>query len=84
MSDLDRQLVRIRTVEPYGKPLEYISIPRAVEYLAVAENKVFGITQGGLYIFDADNIKRNKLELLRMYIMRRIRKLVSYSWIRRV
>ena len=44
VSDLDRQLVRIRTVEPYGKPLEYISIPRAVEYLAVAENKVFGIT----------------------------------------
>ena len=33
VSDLERQLVRIRTVEPYGEPLEYISIPRSVEYL---------------------------------------------------
>ncbi|MFR6543657.1 MAG: hypothetical protein ACLUPL_14130, partial [Butyricimonas virosa] len=65
VSDLDRQLVRIRTVEPYGKPLEYISIPRAVEYLAVAENKVFGITQGGLYIFDADNIKKEQARVVK-------------------
>lgn len=65
VSDLDRQLVRIRTVEPYGKPLEYISIPRAVENLAVAENKVFGITQGGLYIFDADNIKKEQARVVK-------------------
>ena len=65
VSDLDRQLVRIRTVEPYGKPLEYISIPRAVEYLTVAENKVFGITQGGLYVFDADNIKKEQARVVK-------------------
>lgn len=65
VSDLDRQLVRIRTVAPYGKPLEYISIPRAVEYLTVAENKVFGITQGGLYVFDADNIKKEQARVVK-------------------
>ena len=64
VSDLDRQLVRIRTVEPYGKPLEYISIPRA-EYLTVVENKVFGITQGGLYVFDADNIKKEQARVVK-------------------
>ena len=65
VSDLDRQLVRIRTVEPYGKPLEDISIPRAVEYLTVVENKVFGITQGGLYVFDADNIKKEQARVVK-------------------
>lgn len=65
VSDLNRQLVRIRTVAPYGKPLEYISIPRWVEYLVVAENKVFGMTQGGLYVFDADNIKKDHARVIK-------------------
>lgn len=65
VSDLNRQLVRVRTVPPYGKPLEYISIPRWVEYLAVAENKVFGMTQGGLYVFDADNIKKDYARVIK-------------------
>lgn len=65
VSDLNRQLVRIRTVPPYGKPLEYISIPRWVEYLVVAENKVFGMTQGGLYVFDADNLKKDYARVIK-------------------
>lgn len=65
VSDLNRQLVRIRTVPPYGTPLEYISIPRWVEYLTVAENKVFGMTQGGLYVFDADNIKKDQARVIK-------------------
>lgn len=65
VSDLNRQLVRIRTVAPYGKPLEYISIPRWVEYLVVAENKVFGMTQGGLYVFDANNIKKDYARIVK-------------------
>ena len=48
VSDLERQLVRIRTVEPYGEPLEYISIPRSVEYLVTVDNKIFGMTTGGI------------------------------------
>ena len=58
VSDLRQQLVRIRTVPPYGSPLEYISVPRWIEYLVSVENKVFGMTQGGLYVFDADNINK--------------------------
>ena len=58
VSDLRQQLVRIRTVPPYGPPLEYISVPRWIEYLVSTENKVFGMTQGGLYVFDADNINK--------------------------
>ena len=58
VSDLRQQLVRIRTVTPYGPPLEYISVPRWIEYLVSTENKVFGMTQGGLYVFDADNINK--------------------------
>lgn len=65
MSDLNRQLVRIRTVAPYGTPLEYISIPRWVEYLVVTENKVFGMTQGGLYVFDVDDIKKDKARVIK-------------------
>ena len=65
VSDLNRQLVRIRTVAPYGKPLEYISIPRWVEYLVVAENKVFGMTQGGLYVFDANNINKEYARVIK-------------------
>lgn len=65
VSDLNRQLVRIRTVAPYGEPLEYISIPRWVEYLVMRENKVFGMTQGGLYVFDVDNIKKDKARVIK-------------------
>lgn len=65
VSDLNRQLVRIRTVPPYGKPLEYISIPRWIEYLVVAENKVFGMTQGGLYVFDANKIDKEYARVIK-------------------
>ncbi len=65
VSDLNRQLVRIRTVAPYGQPLEYIPIPRWVEYLVVAEDKVFGMTQGGLYVFDTDNIQKDKARVIK-------------------
>lgn len=65
VSDLDRQLVRIRTVEPYGEPLEYIPVPRWVEYLVVAENKIFGMTAGGIYVFDVNNIKKEAARVIR-------------------
>ena len=50
VSDLRNQLVRIRTVEPYGEPLEYISIPAWIEYLIAAENKIFGMTSRGVMV----------------------------------
>lgn len=50
------QLVRIRTKPPYGTPLEYIVVRKWIEYMVVAEDKLFGITSGGLYVFDLDNI----------------------------
>lgn len=53
---LPSQLVRIRTVPPYGTPLEYIVIRKWVEYMEVADNKLFGMTAKGLYVFDLDNI----------------------------
>ena len=65
VSDLRQQLVRIRTVPPYGKPLEYISIPRWVEYLVFAENKIFGMTQGGLYVFDANQINKEYARVIK-------------------
>ena len=65
VSDLRQQLVRIRTVPPYGKPLEYISIPRWVEYLVFAENKIFGMTQGGLYVFDANHIDKEYARVIK-------------------
>jgi len=55
-ADLPSQLVKIRTVPPYGTPLEYIVIRRWVEYMEVAENKLFGMTSRGLYVFDLDDI----------------------------
>lgn len=64
VSDLNRQLVRIRTVPPYGDPIEYISIPRWVEYMISTNGKVFCITQGGLYVFDADNIKKEAARVI--------------------
>lgn len=54
--DLPSQLVRIRTVPPYGDPLEYIVIRKWVEYMEVANRKLFGMTARGLYVFDLDNI----------------------------
>lgn len=65
VSDLNRQLVRIRTVEPYGEPLEYIPVPRWVEHLVVAENKVFGMTAGGIYVFDVNNIKKEAARVIK-------------------
>ena len=65
VSDLRNQLVRIRTVEPYGEPLEYISIPAWIEYLIAAENKVFGMTSRGVMVFDADNVTTDEARLIR-------------------
>lgn len=65
VSDLNQQLVRIRTVEPYDEPLEYISIPRWVEYMVVVENKLFCMTEGGLYVFDVNNIKKEATRVIR-------------------
>ena len=65
VSDLRNQLVRIRTVEPYGEPLEYISIPAWIEYLIAAENKVFGMTSRGVMVFDADNVNADESRLIR-------------------
>ncbi len=65
VSDLRNQLVRIRTVEPYGEPLEYISIPAWIEYLIGAENKIFGMTSRGLLVFDANRIVKEEARLLR-------------------
>lgn len=50
------QLVRIRTVAPYGEPLEYIPIKNWVEYMVCINRKLFGMTSKGLYVFDVDNI----------------------------
>ena len=57
-TDLPSQLVRIRTVPPYGTPLEYIVIRQWVEYMEVADHKLFGMTAKGLYVFDLDNINQ--------------------------
>lgn len=57
-TDLPSQLVRIRTVPPYGTPLEYIVIRKWVEYMEVADHKLFGMTAKGLYVFDLDNINQ--------------------------
>lgn len=65
VSDLNRQLVRIRTTAPYGEPLEYISIPRWIEYLVVTGNKIFGMTSGGVYVFDTDNIKKEAARVIK-------------------
>lgn len=65
VSDLRNQLVRIRTVEPYGEPLEYISVPAWIEYLIGAENKIFGMTSRGLLVFDANRIVKEEARLLR-------------------
>ena len=51
-ADQPSQLVRIRTLPPYGAPLEYIPIRQWVEYMAVADHKLFGMTSRGLYVFD--------------------------------
>lgn len=56
VSDIKNQLVRIKTVAPYDKPLEYISIPSAIQYMAVLNNKLFGLSKQGLYVFDLDRI----------------------------
>ncbi|MFR1240367.1 MAG: hypothetical protein ACLSDJ_04250 [Butyricimonas faecihominis] len=36
-----------------------------MEYLVVTENKVFGMTQGGLYVFDVDDIKKDKARVIK-------------------
>ena len=50
------QLVRIRTLPPYGEPLEYIVIKNWVEYMEVAAGKLFAMSARGLYVFDLDKI----------------------------
>lgn len=55
-ADRPSQLVRIRTKPPYGSPLEYITVKNWVEYMEVADNKLFGMTSKGLYVFDIDHI----------------------------
>lgn len=65
VSDLRQQLVLIRTVPPYGKPLEYISVPRWIEYLVSTGNKVFGMTQGGLYVFDVKAINKASARVIK-------------------
>lgn len=64
VSDLRNQLVRIRTVEPYGEPLEYIPLPTNIEYLAAAENKIFGMTSRGVMVFDADHVTADEARLI--------------------
>lgn len=56
--DVPSQLVRIRTVPPYGSPLEYIPVLKWIEYMEVADNKLFGMSAKGLYVFDFDNISQ--------------------------
>lgn len=63
--DLPSQLVRIRTVPPYGEPLEYIRIPKWIEYMEVAENKLFGMTAKGLYVFDTNNLTQEGSRVIR-------------------
>lgn len=58
------QLVRIRTKPPYGDPLEYIPVRKWVEYMIVADNKLFGITGSGLYVFDVDNVSEDGSRLI--------------------
>ena len=65
VSDLRSQLVRIRTVEPYGEPLEYIPLPTNIEYLAAAENKIFGMTSRGVMVFDADHVTADEARFIR-------------------
>lgn len=63
--DLPSQLVKIRTVPPYGEPLEYIPIDKWVEYVAVADRKLFGMTASGLYVFDVDRIDKEHARVIR-------------------
>ena len=65
VSDMRSQLVRIRTVEPYGEPLEYIPLPTNIEYLAAAENKIFGMTSRGVMVFDADHVTADEARFIR-------------------
>lgn len=62
--DLPSQLVRIRTAPPYGEPLEYIVTRKWVEYMEVANNKLFGITSRGVYVFDIDNITQESSRII--------------------
>ena len=64
VSDLRNQLVRIRTVEPYGEPLEYIPVPAWIEQMLVADGKLFGMTTRGILVFDTDDIAAEKARLL--------------------
>lgn len=63
--DLPSQLVRIRTVPPYGSPLEYIPVDKWVEYMETADNKLFGMTASGLYVWDFDDISRQGARIIK-------------------
>ena len=88
-TDLPSQLVRIRTVPPYGTPLEYIVIRKWVEYMEVADHKLFGMTAKGLYVFDLDNINQEGSRMIEdVYneettktckILKRVESLASFS-----
>ena len=63
--DLPSQLVRIRTVPPYGSPLEYIPVDKWVEYMETGAGKLFGMTGSGLYVFDFDHIDRSHARVIK-------------------
>lgn len=63
-ADLPSQLVRIRTVPPYGVPLEYVVIRRWIEYMEVAGHKLFGMTSKGLYVFDTEHITQEQSRMI--------------------
>lgn len=64
VSDLNRQLVRIRTLPPFDSPLEYIPTSRWIEYMVVENGKLFGITANGLFVFDVENINKKSARII--------------------
>lgn len=64
VSDLNQQLVRIRTMPPFTEPLEYIPVPQWIEYMVVENNKLFGITANGLFVFDINNINKESARII--------------------
>ena len=64
VSDQRNQLTRISTVPPYGEPLEHISVPAWIEYMAVSGEKLFGITSRGIVVFDLNDISADNARLI--------------------
>lgn len=65
VSDLNQQLVRIRTKPPFDAPLEYIPVPQWIEYMVVENNKLFGITANGLFVFDINKINKESARIIK-------------------